>query len=267
MLPVLTVRQCYSQRTVLLKHISGISSIKSRQFSGWSRHTIRPTALFSKPTHFTLSHPRWISKSSRASYSASEVTQVVSKPINESSAYYGPLTQTFRRLKLFSLGSLGLTFAIAPFLFIVESSLPASARVILAATAIGTSGISTALIGWVGAPYVVELRRLKPAENNGIVGVEMTTLTLALKKLTTRVYDADFLVDTRRPFAHWELAYEVQLPPPSEDATLASKAGSPGDEETVAETLDHRGKVVGRWIVKWGEGGVGTCQAHGKVLR
>jgi hypothetical protein len=155
----------------------------------------------------------------------------------------------------------------APFIFIVESSLPMSARIFLAATAISTSGISTALVSWCGAPYVSHLRRLIPAENGGIEGIEMTTLTLTLKKQITRVYDSDFLVETRRPFAKWELAQEIQLPPPSEDALTAAKSGAPGEEETVAETLNEKGEIIGRWIVKWGEAGAGTCQATGRVLR
>jgi len=182
-------------------------------------------------------------------------------------SYHGPLTQTFRRLKIFSLASLGLTFSMVPFLFIVESSLPASARIFLTATAISTSSISTALVGWCGAPYVVDLRRLTPAENRGVEGIEMTTLTLTLKRLTTRVYDSDFLVETSRPFAKWELPLEIQLPPPDEDIITAGKAGAPGEEETVAETLNDKGEVVGRWIVEWGKNGIGSCRGTGKVLR
>jgi hypothetical protein len=186
---------------------------------------------------------------------------------NRPVTYHGPLAQTFRRLKIFSLATLGLTCTMAPFLFIVESSLPMSARVFLTATAISTSTISTALVSWCGAPYVVDLRRLTPAENGGIEGIEMTTLTLTLKKLTTRVYDADFLVETNRPFAKWELPLAIQLPPSDEDNTAAGKAGAPGEEETVAETLNDRGEVIGRWIVKWGEGGTGSCRGTGTVLR
>lgn len=155
----------------------------------------------------------------------------------------------------------------APFIFIVESSLPMSARIVLAATALTTSGVSTALVGWSGAPYVVDLRRLTPAENGGIEGIEMTTLTLTLRKLTTRVYDADFLVDTKRPFAKWELAHQVQLPSPSEEPTTAAKAGAPGEVETVAETLNANNDVIGRWVVKWEAGGAGSCKAVGRVVR
>lgn len=111
-------------------------------------------------------------------------------------AYHGPLTQTFRRLKIFSLSSLGLSCIMTPFIFIVESSLPLSARIVLAATALSTSSISTALVRWSGASYVVDLQKLSPAENGGIEGIEMTTLTLTLKRLVTRVYDVDFLVET-----------------------------------------------------------------------
>lgn len=182
-------------------------------------------------------------------------------------AYHGPLTQTFRRLKIFSLSSLGLSCIMTPFIFIVESSLPISARIVLATTALSTSSISTALVGWSGAPYVVDLQKLSPADNGNIEGIEMTTLTLALQRLVTRVYDADFLVDTKRPFAKWELAQSVQLPSSKEDALMAMKGGAPGEEETIAETFNSAGKIVGRWIVRWENDGAGTCRGTGKVVR
>lgn len=87
----------------------------------------------------------------------------------------------------------------------------------------------------------------------------MTTLTLTLSPLTTRVYDPAFLCDTTRAFARWELARCVQLPP--EDAVGVR----PGSEETVAETMDGAGNVLGRWIVTWGEDGEGSCRPEGRV--
>ncbi|KAG2751702.1 hypothetical protein P692DRAFT_20727923 [Suillus brevipes Sb2] len=182
-------------------------------------------------------------------------------------AYHGPLTQTFRRLKIFSLSSLGLSCIMTPFIFIVESSLPLSARIVLAATALSTSSISTALVGWSGASYVVDLQKLSPADNGGIEGIEMTTLTLTLKRLVTRVYDVDFLVETKRPFSKWELAQSVLLPPSKEDALMAEKSDAPGEEETIAETFNATGEIVGRWIVKWENDGRGTCRGTGKVVR
>ncbi len=40
-----------------------------------------------------------------------------------------------------------------------------------------------------------------------------------------------------------------------------------GLEETVAETMTADGTIVGRWIVKWGAGGAGTCHQMGRVVR
>ena len=218
--------------------------------------------------------------------------------------YIGPLTRTFRRLKIFSLSSLALASSLSPFIFIVESSLPSTARAALATTALATSGVSTALVAWCGRPYVTTLRNLatttttttkttatsspssSPSNStsdkaqkqlqeqeqtttttthshshneNVPAGIELTTLTLTLSPLTTRIYDPAFLCDTTRAFARWELARSVQLPP--EDAVGVR----PGLEETVAETLDGAGNVLGRWIVTWGENGEGSCRAEGRV--
>ena len=167
--------------------------------------------------------------------------------------YHGPFTVTLRRLKIFSLSSLALSTSLTPFMFIIESALPLGARVALATTAITTSGISTALVAWCGSPYVATLRRL----GGDVDGLELVTFSLTLKPLVTRVYDTTFLVETRRPFAKWELA----------EAIVAPKAGLPGQEETVAETLTTDGSVIGRWVVTWSENGRGTCRKVGTVVR
>jgi hypothetical protein len=187
---------------------------------------------------------------------ASSATGTDSK--SDDCVYHGPLTMTFRRLKIFSVSSLGLSCTLAPFFFILESSLPNFARGLLAGIAVTTSGISTVMIAWAGRPYVTTLRRLRL---DGMQGVEMTTNTMLLRNLVTRVYDVTFLVETHRPMAKWELADIIILPP------ARSNEVQPGQEETVAETLDARGKVIGRWIVTWGEGGKGTCRPEGHVVR
>ncbi|KAF8581096.1 hypothetical protein K439DRAFT_1355108 [Ramaria rubella] len=138
-----------------------------------------------------------------------------------------------------------------PLFFLIESTLPMSARAALALTALGTSGISTALVGWCGAPYVSMLRQLPEGQ-----GVEMETATLFLKSRYTSVYDSKlFLRDTGRPFAKWELAKAVE-----------GKKEEGEFEETVAETRGRDGRVVGRWIVRWKDG-KGECRGVGKVVR
>ncbi|KAF8270160.1 hypothetical protein EI94DRAFT_1723278 [Lactarius quietus] len=210
-----------------------------------SERLVAPSRLQLRPIH----HPT--SEAARPSNDYDDPTII----------YVGPLTQTFRRLKIFSLSSLALAGTLSPFIFIVESSLPSTARVALAATALATSGVSTALVTWCGKPYVTTVRRLSsptPTKDqphtthshneNAPSGIELTTLTLALTPRRTRVYDPAFLGDTTRAFARWELAQSVLLPP--EDAV----AVRPGEEETVAETLDSAGK-----------NGEGSCRAEGRI--
>ncbi|KAJ7503023.1 hypothetical protein B0H11DRAFT_1711404 [Mycena galericulata] len=148
----------------------------------------------------------------------------------------------------------------APLMFAVETNLPISARVCLAAIAVGTSSVSTALIAWVGRSYVTALRLTKAPSDNTIEQLEVTTLTLTLQPRITRVFDPTFVVPTTRPFAKWELAQLVLLPPDLRNTTA-------GQEETVAETVDAKGHVLGRWVVRWGEGGEGACHEVGTVVR
>ncbi|CAK5282379.1 unnamed protein product [Mycena citricolor] len=161
---------------------------------------------------------------------------------------------------MFSLSSLGLSFSMTPFMFIVESNLPMSARAVLAFTAISTTSISTGLLAWASSPYVTSALLSKLPTTGAVQEMEVKTLTLWFKPRTTRIFDPTFLVGTNRPFANLELAQLVFLPPALRNTT-------PGQEETVAETTDEKGEVIGRWVVKWAEGGEGSCHEVGKVIR
>ena len=172
--------------------------------------------------------------------------------------YQGPLTKTFRRLKIFSLSSLTLSTALAPLIFIIEASgIPLSARFALAGVAITTSGVSTALVAWCGSPYVTKLKRVEKDH-----ALQMTTLTLGLHERITSVYDTSFLKETSRPFAKWELADHIQLKGKEQQQRAVA-----GTQETVAETTDAKGGLVGSWVVTWGENGEGACKQVGKVHR
>jgi len=172
--------------------------------------------------------------------------------------YQGPLTNTFRRLKIFSLSSLTLSAALTPFIFVIEASgIPLSARFALAGVALTTSGVSTALVAWCGSPYVTKLQRVEKDH-----ALQMTTLTLGLRERITSVYDTSFLKETPRPLAKWELAERVTL-----EGKEQRQRAVAGTQETVAETTDAKGKLVGSWVVSWGENGEGTCKQVGKINR
>ncbi|EJD08028.1 uncharacterized protein FOMMEDRAFT_16553 [Fomitiporia mediterranea MF3/22] len=149
-------------------------------------------------------------------------------------------------------------------MFVIETSLPFVARIALASTAMLTSSVSTALVGWCGHPYVSTIRTLSEQHQSDsaeakVNGIQLETLTLTLRPRYTNVYDTAFLTETRRPFAKWELAKCITLEKPV--------LGTPS-EETVAETLDAQGRVLGRWIVFWNDDRTrGTCWGEGKVQR
>ncbi|KAF5393466.1 hypothetical protein D9757_000473 [Collybiopsis confluens] len=234
---------------------------------------------------YTVRGTRGLSMSHKARNSASspqsqspEGSSSVNKDPNL--IYEAPLTSTFRRLKTFSLASLALSTSFAPLIFIIESQLPFFARSVLAFLAVGTSSISTALVAWVAKPYVTTLRRLDPISNGGGSGLELVTATWTLRKRITRVYDSSFLTTTTRPFAKWQLANEMTLP-----SLVLDEATIRPSEETVAETFDGNGNLVGSWVVTWdaedttvgsestggegkGAGGLkGRCRAVGSVVR
>ena len=230
------------------------------QRKDFSLNHVQQAVLFTR--HFSRSPKR----RTDGRPSTSESHESASSPVSPTIVYNGPLARTFRSLKIFSLSSLGLATALTPFMFIIDTSLPFVARCALAATAMGTSGVSTGLVGWCGQPYVATIRVLPELTKDGTVeptstgGIQLETLTLTLRPRYTNVYDSTFLTETKRPFAKWELAENVQIKRSAQDEVPS--------EETVAETIDARGIVLGRWIVHWNEDRTeGACRAEGKVQR
>ncbi|KAJ9087522.1 hypothetical protein DSO57_1032492 [Entomophthora muscae] len=68
--------------------------------------------------------------------------------------YAGPLAKTAKYLKVFSISSLVATFSLTPLIFVIDSGLSSTARLILFIASIATSSTSTALIHWCIHPYV-----------------------------------------------------------------------------------------------------------------
>lgn len=66
--------------------------------------------------------------------SSFQVMQMSSKVEGNNAIYTGPLATVAKRLKLFSIGSLGLSGAISPFVFILDFPVPVVAKTVLVAS-------------------------------------------------------------------------------------------------------------------------------------
>lgn len=190
------------QRTFLLR-TTPFSTLSLRSFSSARTLHLRPTSRPFVPApslascrHFSISLARRNVAVEATAASASSTTSTRTSTGNENESitedvydkvYVGPLESTFRRLKVFSLASLTLSTTLAPFMFVIESNLPPTARLALASIAITTSATSTAMVAWCGKPYVTQLRYIRPEENGGAEGMEMTTMSLLMKPRITRV--------------------------------------------------------------------------------
>jgi hypothetical protein len=62
-----------------------------------------------------------------------------------------------------------------------------NARMALAMIAVTTSATSTGMVAWCGKPYVTKLTYIRPEENGGSEGMEMTTMSLFMKPRISRV--------------------------------------------------------------------------------
>ncbi|KAI8064441.1 hypothetical protein BC940DRAFT_335283, partial [Gongronella butleri] len=67
---------------------------------------------------------------------------------SEKTIYTGPLSNVAKKLKLFSVTSLGLGCGISPFVFIIDVPVPMIAKAALVGAAVATSAASTGLIQW-----------------------------------------------------------------------------------------------------------------------
>ncbi|KIM31537.1 hypothetical protein M408DRAFT_327714 [Serendipita vermifera MAFF 305830] len=176
--------------------------------------------------------------------------------------YRGLYTDSYKKLKAFSLASLTLATMVTPFMFLIESSIPAGGKAILGITAMSTSSLSTALIAWAGSSYVTGLR-----VDDGGRRLEFTTTTIFLRNIKTVVYDPMFLEPAEEYFIKVRLRRSIRIP--MAEVERQGMALSDGQEETVAESLDPSGNVKGWWAVRWrreGEAGfVGECREVGKI--
>jgi hypothetical protein len=208
--------------------------------------------------------------------------------------YSAPLAKTFVRLKLFSLGSLTLATALSPLLMLAPADIGYAGRIGLCLTALATSGASTALLAWIGKPYVsqmnllsgpasrVQLARDLPEGDDVLTKVALSgeqkpaiqayTTDWRLQKLQTTVYEPALFRPTSRPFATWELP----VTPPS--MALQAQAGVQSVTRLVAATRNVKtDQVIGRWWARWTrdtptkEGSIwvsdGQCTEEGKVIR
>lgn len=214
--------------------------------------------------------------------------------------YIGPMRTAYYRIKLFSLSSLSVAAVFAPVFLMCSHNMELAARVGIAATTLGASSVSTALISWIGSPYVghMTLRRTNPNAaplhyiSDGAQDVvlddtpsdpmrhasdkyylEIATLSWHMRSLKTTIYAPSLLRATSRPLATWELP---DLPAPlSVDAS--DRMGDHTVSSLVAETVDvSSGKVVGRWWARWRITSTastepvafeGTCESEGHPVR
>ncbi|KAJ1831173.1 mitochondrial proton-transporting ATP synthase complex assembly [Coemansia sp. RSA 2711] len=77
--------------------------------------------------------------------------------------YEGGLSKAAKVMKLASVASLVGASAAIPFFFLGDSDVPQAARTILAATTLGMTGSSTAIVAWALKPYVTAIRTLDDA--------------------------------------------------------------------------------------------------------
>jgi TMEM70/TMEM186/TMEM223 protein family len=152
-----------------------------------SRLHIPTTTFRFHPTRLNRAPSSFVVQQRLLSTLSSSAPKHTTPTLEADFVYNGPLTLTFRRLKIFSLSSLSLSCMLAPFMFLMESNLPTTARVVVASIAVGTSGLSTGLVGWCAKPYVAKLRRLVPEKHGDAEGIEMTTFDILLRPRITRV--------------------------------------------------------------------------------
>lgn len=133
----------------------------------------------------------------------------------EATIYQGPLSNVAKKLKLFSITSLGLGTSISPFVFMIDVPVPMVAKTALVGAAIATSAASTGLIQWVMSPYVTKITQTQPDQ------ITLHTLNLLAKEHQTTV-PVTALAPSTRIFTTW-----MVTDPEAAKATVAGRPAKP----------------------------------------
>ncbi|KAI9264788.1 hypothetical protein BY458DRAFT_556720 [Sporodiniella umbellata] len=117
--------------------------------------------------------------------------------------YTGPLANVAKKLKLFSITSLGLGVGISPCVFAIDVPVPFVAKAALVGAAVVTSAASTGLIQWVMSPYVTKITIPEPVAE-GELPKELTihSLSFTAKDHTTTV-PVNSIEPASRIFTTW----------------------------------------------------------------
>ncbi|KAI8061867.1 uncharacterized protein B0P05DRAFT_581268 [Gilbertella persicaria] len=153
---------------------------------------MRATVQWNRRQTLNGSYNVWIKRQSSTSSKEEPVT-----------IYTGPLANVAKKLKLFSITSLGLGTGISPFVFAIDVPVPFVAKAALVGAAVATSAASTGLIQWVMSPYVTKItvpHQLKEGE----LPKELTihTLSFTAKDHATTV-PLDTIEPATRIFTSW----------------------------------------------------------------
>ncbi|KAG4302352.1 hypothetical protein PCANB_001344 [Pneumocystis canis] len=110
--------------------------------------------------------------------SLSQIYQFCSKSstINpQTLTYSGHLITSVKSIKIFSIGSLYLTYLISPIILFADAHIDFTIRLVMTIIALGTTSLSTALVHFVLSPYV-----MRAQYSNNVFQIE--TLNLLGKK-------------------------------------------------------------------------------------
>lgn len=213
----------------------------------------------------------------RRTYASSAGAPVAEAPSTTSGSvvatYEAPLGKTFRRLKTFSLSSLTIASLATPALLLAPGEYTLFARSSMAITALSTSGLSTALIAFLGGPYVATMRLVElpsPAaegeeETEPRHVIELDTYSWRLQKITTTIYEPSLLRPTERPFATWEVAVAgAQI-----KAVLQLPRNADGQPILITQSRYAKsGEVRGSFVLsQQKEEGIAKVEAVGYPLR
>ncbi|BFZ65007.1 hypothetical protein YB2330_006170 [Saitoella coloradoensis] len=133
-------------------------------------------------------------RGSTASFARFNSTSPSSPKIIE---YDSPLRKAVTGLKIFSVGSLGLTAAITPIFIMMEST---GAQMVMIGTAFTVSALNTLMVTYLTSPYVIRARTILPTSSSSSASddgrqIEITTLSLIGTKKTA-TFPAKVLMET-----------------------------------------------------------------------
>lgn len=202
-LSIYTLSWCHEILALIVAAFTS-SGFHPRIFGTWQTLERQSATSYLNPTsHFAVAQKRWASQSrtgeenSKISIGPSKGNEFVKDEKDSGVVYYGPISNTIKKVKLLSLSTCCLSVSLGPVItFMTSPDMNVIIKGAVASSVIFLSASTTAALHWFVSPYVHNLR-WQPGSDS--FEVDMMSWLASFTSKTIKFSDIR-LPETNRPY-------------------------------------------------------------------